>query len=498
MLLLLLLFALPAVVQAQFNYTTNDGTITITKYTGPGGAVTIPSTIKGLPVTSIGFCAFYDCTSLTSVTIPNSVTDIEGSAFAGCTSLTSVYFLGNAPSFDGTDVFDYSYWWVYGVLLYVWDPATIYYLAGTTGWGPTFGGLSTALWDPLAPFNYTTNNATITITKYFGPGGAVTIPKTINGLPVTSIGDCAFCRCGILTSVTIPNSVASTGNDAFAGCTSLTSVYFAGNAPILGGVNVFLDANNATVYYLAGTTGWGTTFGGRPTVLWNPPTIQTYPQTQTAEAGSAVDLRVEASSSMPLFCLWYLNYTNLVSWDTNQELELINVQFAQSGTYTVVVTNGAGAVTSAPAMLNVIAAVGRSPAAGVQVMGEAGSLLNVDYANSLSPAPNWTTLGSISLSSTSQYYFDVTIPLPPQRYYRAWQTETPAVLPSLSLLGIAPAITLTGTIGHAVRLDYINQFGPTDAWVTLATVILTNTSQLYFDVSARGQPQRLYRVVPSP
>ncbi|MGA2660912.1 MAG: hypothetical protein ABSH34_25800, partial [Verrucomicrobiota bacterium] len=51
---LLLLLMLPAVVQAQFNYTNTNGTITITKYTGSGGAVTIPSTIDGLPVTSIG------------------------------------------------------------------------------------------------------------------------------------------------------------------------------------------------------------------------------------------------------------------------------------------------------------------------------------------------------------------------------------------------------------------------------------------------------------
>ena len=57
-------------------YTTNNGTITITGYTGPGGAVTIPSTINGLPVTSIGNYAFSNCTSLTSVTIPDSVTSI--------------------------------------------------------------------------------------------------------------------------------------------------------------------------------------------------------------------------------------------------------------------------------------------------------------------------------------------------------------------------------------------------------------------------------------
>ena len=49
---MLMLLALPAPVQAQFNYTTNNGTITITGYTGSGGAVTIPSTINGLPVTA--------------------------------------------------------------------------------------------------------------------------------------------------------------------------------------------------------------------------------------------------------------------------------------------------------------------------------------------------------------------------------------------------------------------------------------------------------------
>jgi hypothetical protein len=250
-------------------------------------------------------------------------------------------------------------------------------------------------------------------------------------------------------------------------------------------LDAFIGANNATVYYLPGTTGWATTFGGRPTVLWDPPVIRTSPQTQTAEVGSAADLRVQASGSSPLFCVWYLNHTNLISSSTNRELDLPNLQPAQSGAYTVVISNVFGAVTSAPAMLNVIAAVERRPVPGVKVTGETGSLLTVDYADSLSPEPNWTTLGSVSLTGTSQYYFDLTVPLPPQRFYRAWQTGTPGVGPSLDL-HLVPAITLTGSIGGSVRLDYINQFGPTDAWVTLDTVTLTNTSQLYFDVSAPG------------
>src|SRR5678815_1362491 len=89
----LLLLALPAIVGAQdFSYTTNSGTITITGYSGPGGAVTIVDTINGLPVTSIGTNAFKLVTSMTSVTIPDSVTNIENNAFQSCFNMTNVTF----------------------------------------------------------------------------------------------------------------------------------------------------------------------------------------------------------------------------------------------------------------------------------------------------------------------------------------------------------------------------------------------------------------------
>ena len=88
-------------------------------------------------------------------------------------------------------------------------------------------------------------------------------------------------------------------------------------------------------------------------------------------------------------------------------------------------------------------------------------------------------------------------PLPALRFYRARQVGAPGVVPALGLR-MVPALTLTGSIGCSVRVDCINAIGPTDAWVTLDTVPLTNTSQLYFDVSAPAQPQRLYRLLQVP
>jgi hypothetical protein len=83
-------------------------------------------------VTNIGVKAFSGGSSLTNVTIPGGVTSIGDEAFADCPSLARVYFQGNAPS-AGSSVFSGD------------DHATVYYLPGTTGWGPTFAGLPTAL-----------------------------------------------------------------------------------------------------------------------------------------------------------------------------------------------------------------------------------------------------------------------------------------------------------------------------------------------------------------
>ena len=254
---------------------------------------------------------------------------------------------------------------------------------------------------------------------------------------------------------------------------------------------------------LDGTMLYGTTYNGGTTncgvvfKLSLLPSVSTPPPSQTVELESSTLLGVNAGDDPTLTYLWFCNGTNLISCGADNCLLITNADFSLSGTFTVVVTNAFGAVTSAPAMLNVIPAVERRPVPGVKVMGEIGSSLNVEYTESLSPAPNWLTLDIVNLTNPPQYCVDASTTLLSQRFYRAWQMGTPSIVPSLSLTFV-PAITLTGNIGDSMRLDCINQFGPTDAWMTLDTVTLTNTSQLYFDTSTVGQPARLYRIVPVP
>ncbi len=195
--------------------------------------------------------AFSGCSSLASITVPGSVNTIEDSAFYNCTSLTSAS-LGSGILSIGPSAFRYC-----SKLAGIVIPDSVTSLGYRTFQNCT--SLTNAvIGSGITSFGY---NAFSDCTSL----ASVTIRYG-----VTSIADYAFSGCTRLASVTIPASVSSIGNSAFYGCTSLTGVYFLGNAPSLGS-SVFYGDNNATVYYLPGTTGWGSMYGGRPTALWDLP-----------------------------------------------------------------------------------------------------------------------------------------------------------------------------------------------------------------------------------
>src|ERR1035438_5972457 len=246
---LLLLFTLPAVVQAQFQFITNNGVITITKYTGSGGAVIIPSMTNGYPVACIQGYALSNC-PFTSVWIPNSVTNIGEGAFASCPFLTNVTLPNSLTSIADS--------------LFAHCPS----LTGVTiPRGVTSIGLyAFAVCGSLS--NVMIAASVTNIGQYafaHCPSlTGVTIPRG-----VTSIGLYAFAVCGSLSNVMIAASVTNIGQYAFQSCTGLRGVYCQGNAPSAYS-NVFYDDNYVTVYYLPGTTGWDKWVSPPPAVLWDP------------------------------------------------------------------------------------------------------------------------------------------------------------------------------------------------------------------------------------
>ncbi len=253
----MLLVALPVTtfvaISSDYEYEILAGdSVEITEYTGAGGDVTIPETIKGYTVTVIGEDAFAYCETLTSVVIPDSVTAIGDSAFQSCYALTTAE-IGNGVTTIGDSAF------------YDCDALTSIVIGNsvTTIGDSAFSSCSalttveigksvTAIGDSAFYACYTLTAITVaaenpnyssdadgvlynkdktTLIQY--PIGnsrtAYTIPDS-----VTAIGDDAFSSCVALTAVEIGDSVTAIGDLVFYECSALTTVEIGDNVTTIG------------------------------------------------------------------------------------------------------------------------------------------------------------------------------------------------------------------------------------------------------------------------
>ncbi|HSK68478.1 MAG TPA: leucine-rich repeat protein [Candidatus Limnocylindria bacterium] len=165
-----------------FVYSTLSGAATITGYTGKLSAITIPSSVAGVPVRTIGAGAFRDRRGITSVTVPSGVQGIGDSAFRGCTALATLNLPGSLAGIG---------------------PYAFYGCGSMRTLTLPTGLQSIGAWAFSAA----------------GSLSSVSLPGTL-----TTLGECAFYACPSLLTVRIPGSVARISAQAFAECHSLSSV----------------------------------------------------------------------------------------------------------------------------------------------------------------------------------------------------------------------------------------------------------------------------------
>ena len=204
----------------------------------------VPSSLKTVVVTggtSIESDAFYDCSSLTSITIPNSVTSIGSSAFRNCTSMTKIYI----PSSVTTISAPYSS----ASPFYGWNKDAVIYCGASSkpdGWGSDWNYYGSSgysleflktIWNVAglpqqnADWEYVEkNDGTMALVRYLGTATAVTVPTTLSGKTVSEICGNCFKDKKSINNIYIPSSVTTISalyisDSPFYGCNSSAAIY---------------------------------------------------------------------------------------------------------------------------------------------------------------------------------------------------------------------------------------------------------------------------------
>ena len=209
-------------------------------------------------VTSIGDHAFWDCSGLTSVTIPDGVTSIGGDAFSGCAALTSVTIPGSVTSIGGGAFSGCT------SLTSVAIPSSVTEIGGSA-----FSGC-TGLTSVTIPDSVTSIGDSV-----FSGCTALTAVTISDG--VTAIGGSTFSNCIRLAKVTIPKSVTSIGKNAFYYCESIADVYYDGTEEDWAKISISSGNEDLLAAALhckptpltAPSVTGGNDSQGRPTLKWN-------------------------------------------------------------------------------------------------------------------------------------------------------------------------------------------------------------------------------------
>ena len=219
----------------------SSGNVTITDYISnekDKKIIIIPDQIEGKTVTSIGDCAFWNRSFLTSIKIPSSVTSIGGYAFKYCSGLTSI----DIPS--GVTVIGDSTFEECSGLISIKIPTSV-----TSIGNHAFSGCTkltsieipsnvtsignAAFWKckGLTSIEIPSNVTTIESAAFSGCSGLTSIEIPSN---VTTIESAAFSGCRGLTSIEIPSSVTEIEYEAFSGCRGLTSIEIPSSVTAIG------------------------------------------------------------------------------------------------------------------------------------------------------------------------------------------------------------------------------------------------------------------------
>lgn len=220
----------------DYMYTTSGNEVTITRYTGDGGELVIPSQIDGLPVTAIGADAFIQCGALTSVVVPESVSAIGDRAFRQCTSLRQITLPSQLRSLGAWALSNCEQ------LETVELPSSLTNLADQLFYGS--GLVRIRLPEGISAIGNAAFQFSIRLVEIEFPASLVSLgPNAFANcvslreakLPANlqGVGSGAFQNCINLTNVDIGPGVKTIEGEAFQGCTGLESVILPDNVESL-------------------------------------------------------------------------------------------------------------------------------------------------------------------------------------------------------------------------------------------------------------------------